>query len=186
MAHKGEAQEFIRRKHTLNVGFYFNGMYRDDQELLLLTSDRTDTVMRRITEVFEYYGKKIRGVLNLGIAGALDRKLQINQIYSVKKVFSETESEVFHTANRRGQVDCISVVDPVLNDESAKKISGRSQIVDQELWTCARVCREYNIPLKSYKLISDYAGSNTRPEKIKWNSQSYSRHLFDFYKKLPS
>jgi nucleoside phosphorylase len=185
IAHKGEALEFIRRKHTLKADFYFSGLYRHDQELLLLTGDKPDNVKARVCAVFDYFGNKISNVLNFGIAGGLDRELQLNQIYGVKRVVFESGQEYITTDNRRGQVVCMTVLKPVMNDHYATQLSPRAQVVDQELWDLAQICREYNIGLKSYKLISDYAGSETDTALIRSNKELYSRHLFDFYKKLP-
>ena len=184
-AHKAEAQEFIKRKHNIPVEFYFSGIYRHEDELLLLTGTGVQSAIDKIRRVIDYYGKKVTGLLNLGIAGALDNKLQINQIYGIRNVYFEGTTDYFTTANLRGQIDCISANKAVTNNDYARTLAKKAQSVDMELWGCAKISLEYNLPLKSYKLISDYAGSDTNKSDIRRNVQQYSRHLFDFYKKLP-
>lgn len=184
-AHKAEAQEFIKRKHNIPVEFYFSGIYRHEEELLLLTGTGSRSVNDKVRQVIAYFGTKISDILNLGIAGALDNTLQINQIYGIRNILSEDDMENFITANPRGQIDCISVGRPVTKDRYARNLAQRAHAVDMELWFCAGIAMENNIPIKSYKLISDYAGSTTDLVHIKKNAPLYSRHLFDFYKKLP-
>jgi hypothetical protein len=57
-------------------------------------------------------------------------------------------------------------------------------IVDRELWGIGFTCRKYGVSFKSYKLISDYGEENIKSDEIKSNALYYSKHLFDFYKKL--
>ena len=187
-AHKGEAQEFIRRKHTIAVEFYFKGLFRCEDELLLISGEGLRTTAERLTAVCTYYGKNIFYVLNLGIAGALVNVLQVNQIYGIHRIYLESldmnTAKVYTTANQYSKYDCITARHPVLDRSYAQKLSVYAQIVDRELWACASVCERFKIPLKSYKLISDYADSHTLRHGIKGKAAGFSKHLFDFYKKL--
>jgi nucleoside phosphorylase len=185
IAHKAEAQAFIKRKHNIPVEFYFTGIYRHEDEILLLTGSKMETVMDRIRQVLIYYGKNITNILNMGIAGALHDSLQLNQIYGIGNIYFENSSEIYQSANPRPQIDCISVTQAVVDNNRAKKLARTALCVDMELWGMAKVAQENNISLRSYKLISDYAGSETDLLKIKNNAPIFSKHLFDFYKKLP-
>ena len=189
IAHKGEAQAFISRKHNLAVDFYFTDVYRHEDEILLLTGSGKDSITERVAFVLRYFGDRISEVLNFGIAGALNDQLQINQIYGVKEICPEyqptQERECYVTANLRGQVICVSASRPVLTDEHAAALTGFADVVDMETWHIAQVCKKMKVPFKSYKLISDYAGSKTDTRAIRKNAATFSRHLFDFYKKLP-
>lgn len=189
LAHKGEAQAFIQRKHNLAVDFYFTGVYRHEDELLLLTGSGKDSITERVTFVLRYYGDRITEVLNFGIAGALKQELQINQIYGVSEICAEYEPspqrEYISTANLRGQVRCVSATRPVLTDEHADALTSCADVVDMEIWHIALACNKINLPFKSYKLVSDYAGNRTDTQAVRQNAAMFSRHLFDFYKKLP-
>ncbi len=184
-AHKAEAREFIKRKHNIPVEFYFPGLYRHENEILLLTGMGLNPGVEKIQRVLDYFGTKITQILNLGIAGALDKTLQINQIYGIGNIFLEGSDITFSTTNLRPQINCISVEKPVTNDDHAQRLATIAQSVDMELWGCAQVGSRYEIPVKSYKLISDYAGNETSLTEIIKHTPVYSRHLFDFYKKLP-
>lgn len=187
-AHKGEAREFIKRKHTIPVEFYFDGVFRDAEEILLITGEGIQSTTERLTAVCTYFGQKIDSVLNLGIAGSLVNDLQINQLYGVHNIHIETlypdNTKVFTTTDQNSKYNCISSLYPVLNDSYARRLADIAEMVDRELWACGSVCKLFKLPLKSYKLISDRAGSDSSPQKIKSRTDEFSKHLFDFYKKL--
>ena len=184
-AHKAEAQAFINRKHNIPVEFYFPGIYRHEDEILLLTGSGIESAMNKSRQVIEYFGNKISSLLNMGISGALLDSLQINQIYGINRIYLENESEFFTTNNPRPQIDCVSVDKAVTENNRTRVLAKKAQTVDMELWGFAKIANEYKIPIRSYKLISDYAGDTTTTSEIKRNAAVYSRHLFDFYKKLP-
>lgn len=183
-AHKAEAQEFISRKHNIPVDFYFPGIYRHEDEILLLTGSGIKSAMDKSRQVIEYFGNKISSLLNMGISGALLDSLQINQIYGINRIYLENEHEFFTSDNPRPQIDCISVDKAVIENNRSSILAKKAQTVDMELWGFAKTANEYKIPIRSYKLISDYAGDTTTTSEIKRNAAIYSRHLFDFYKKL--
>jgi nucleoside phosphorylase len=188
IAHKGEAQEFIKRAYTQPVDFHFPGIYRSGDDILLLTGDGSEQAILRISSVLTYFGTKIDRVLNMGIAGALSTQLQVNQIYGIRKVYHQSylkqENYIMDCKETHSKMDCITVNNPVLNSKLSKDLSETAQIVDRELWGIGFTCRQYGKSFKSYKLISDFADKNTNTEKIKSNSSYFSKHLFDFYKKL--
>jgi nucleoside phosphorylase len=93
IAHRGEAQEFIKRTFTQPVDFHFQGVYRSGDDFLLLTGEGIETAILRVSSILTYFGKKIDRVLNMGIAGALASALQINQIYGIRHVYREYHDE---------------------------------------------------------------------------------------------
>ena len=184
-AHLGEAQEFVNRKHTQKVDFHFSGLYKSDDEILLITKEGVQSTTERMASVCTYFSNKISHVINLGIAGSLSDNLQINQLYGIRKIFNENEIErTFQSEDARSKIDCITASHRVMDDGYAERLSKIAQIVDRELWACASVCSLFNLPFKSYKLISDRAGSLTSMDDIKKQIPLLSKHLFDFYKKL--
>ena len=187
-AHKNEASAFIERKHTLPVDFSFPGLYRDNDQLLLVTGEGVTSTLQKVNTVCEYFGGKLHQLVNLGIAGSLRSDLQINQIYGIRKVFYEpylhTAEKTYSTGNDRASLDCITSFQPVASSEYAQKLAMFAQIADRELWANAHICKSYNLPLLAYKLISDQAGADTNAASIRGQGKEYSKHLFDFYKKL--
>ncbi len=188
IAHKEEGSTFIERKHMLPVEFSFPGLYRGNDQLLLLTGEGVTSTLKKVHSVCEYFGNKIDRVMNMGIAGGLGSDLQINQIYGIRKVFYEpylqNAEKTYITANERATFDCITSFQAVKSNESARQLAMFAQIVDRELWATAHICKSFNLPCFAYKLISDQAGEQTDPEAIRKKAQEYSLHLFDFYKKL--
>ena len=185
-AHKGEAQEFLRRKHNIPVDFHFSGVYRHENELLLLTGAGIENAAIRLKSILDYFGRKIQLVINLGIGGSLHERWEINQIYGIKKTLRENNpyGEIYQTRNKRTNIVCVSAERPVITDDHALKLARFADVVDLELWGCAHVSRQYGIELKAYKLISDRAGSRTNKAAVKQDAAIYASHLFDFYKKL--
>ena len=188
IAHRGEAQEFIKRTFTQPVDYYFKGVYRDGNDLLLLTEEGIESSILRVSSVLTYFGNKIDRVLNMGIAGALVPALQINQIYGIHQVLRDRREGINYRSlsckETHSKTDCITVDRGVFEIEYVQFLRQKAQICDRELWGIGLTCDQYQIPFKSYKLISDYAGVDTDMKEIKSKASEYSKHLFDFYKNL--
>ena len=184
IAHRGEATEFIRRKHNLPVDFYFSGLYRSENELLLLSGAGIHSTHKRIKKVCHYFGSKIQAVVNFGIAGSLDSRLETNQIYAIRNSYHETAPEWYKSIDSRSKYDCVTAVNDVLENTYAQVLARIAHITDRELWAIASVCAYFDLPFRAYKLISDIAGSHADQSTIIRNSHVYSKHLFDFYTKL--
>ena len=188
IAHEGEAREFIRRKHTQTVEFHFTGLFRCDDELLLLSGEGIQMTTLRLSAVCTYFANKIDRVLNLGIAGGLDPTLQVNQFYGIHTVHHELKGAPtypsFHCKVTGSQLACVTALQRVLDDAYAASLSKIAPIVDRELWAVGSVCQLFRLPFKSYKLISDQAGSGTNQARVIDGAEMIGKHLFDFYKNL--
>jgi len=188
IAHKGEAQEFIKKKFTQPVDYHFPGIYRGGEDLLILTGEGIESSILRVSSVLTYFGNKIDRVLNIGIAGALLSTLQINQIYGIRQIYRESHEEndfpSFSCMATHSKTDCITVHNGVSNIKITQLRTQIAAICDRELWGIGLTCSHYQIPFKSYKLISDFAGADIDIEEIKSKASTYSKHLFDFYKNL--
>ena len=184
-AYKGEALEFIKRKHVLPVDFYFKGLYRDGNELLVITGPGAKQAAATLSKICSYFGNRIQGILNLGIAGSLNPELQLNQIYGIRLILHEFETEEYTCASHRADRTCITAEQPVGDDRYAAKLRARgADCVDTEAWGLATACHAQNLRFQAYKLISDRAGVSTNSREIIKQAPVHSKHLFDFYKKL--
>lgn len=188
IAHEGEAREFIRRKHTQAVEFHFSGLFRCADELLLVSGEGIQMATLRLSAVCTYFANKIDRVLNLGIAASLDPALQFNQFYGIHVVHHELKGSAgypsFTCKDTGSQLACVSALQRVLDDIYAVSLSNIAPIVDRELWAVGSVCQLFRLPFKSYKLISDQAGSATNHARIVAGKELIGKHLFDFYKNL--
>lgn len=182
IAHRGEAQEFIKNLY-LKADESLSGLYTSDQLALLISGEGIFDVFTKLPFIFAKHN--IKNVLNYGIAGALDKKLEIGQIISIRTVygFNETKPKFhsFTSNSKNANYDCITTDERVLSDEFAKKINPFAPIVDRELWAIAKCCSQYKIPFDSFKLISDYAGTQTACFDIKEKALEYSEALFEEY-----
>ena len=188
IAHHGEAQEFIKRKYKQAVDFHFKGLYRSDDGMLLVSGEGIQMTSMHLAAVYTYFSHQIDRIINMGIAGSLRSDLQINQIYGVRTVHHEMGGiqgyPSFNCRETLSKLDCVSAVQPVLTDQYARQLAPIAAIVDRELWAVGSVCKLFSLPLKSYKLISDRAGNQTKAEEILSKAPKFSKHLFDFYKNL--
>ena len=188
LAHRGEALEFIKRKFTQSTEFHFPGVYRSEHDLLVLTTEGVQNTTMRLSSVLTYFGQRIDRVINLGIAGGLDDKLQLNQVYGIREVYHEFTGDMefpsFRCKETHSKLDCVTAVRRVLDQAYIEQLKKIAPIVDRELWAVGAVCDHFKLPFKSYKLISDRAGERTNQDEVKSRASFFSKHLFDFYKNL--
>ncbi len=180
-AHRGEAQHFLKFDNYKSLDFEFNGLYKNEVNYLLITGEGFESTNKKMNAFLIKTNLFISCVINLGIAGALDSILDLESIHSVKLIKNENEIETFQSSDVYANIECISALNSVLDETYKKKLSKRAQIVDRELWACAKVCNKYKVPIYSFKLISDHAGSEISLDKIIQHSKKYSKKLFDFY-----
>lgn len=183
-AHRGEAQHFLKYDNYKSLDLEFNGLYKNEENYLLITGEGLESTNEKMNAFLLQPNLSISHVINLGIAGALDENLKLDSIYSIKKIKKENSDETFLTANVFANTDCISASSRVHNNEYSKQLAEQAQIVDRELWACAKVCSKFNIPIYSFKLISDYACSPSDLQKIIQNSKLHSKKLYNFYKEI--
>ena len=185
MAHRGEAQEFIKNLH-LKSDERMSGLYYDDNHVLLISGEGIYEVLSKIPYVLAIY--PIKKILNFGIAGALDPKLTIESIIPVRTCYGFNEiSPKFHSYSsikKNATFDCITTDKRVLNVDFATQLNPYASLVDRELWAIGKCAYQYHIPFESYKLISDYAGDTTKCFDILDKALHYSEMLYEYYLKL--
>jgi len=180
-AYLGEAQEFIKMngcKPVLSISKY---AYNNEKDLLLITGEGIESTTVRMKIVFEKYNNQISKVINIGISGALDESLELKSVHRIRNVFKENSNESYSTEDINSTLDCITANNRVLDTEYARKLLPLAPIVDRELWACAKICHEFNVPFRSFKLISDYAGKTSDTAGILSNAKEYSEKLFEYY-----
>ncbi len=182
LAHRGEAQEFTKNL-DLVAHSEINGLYLGEKIAVLISDEGIYNTLSKISLCLGKF--KFDKILNFGIAGALDSKLEIDEIYQIRTSYSFGDKPEFKsfTSKTNSIIDCISTHERVLNLEFANKLSSFAKIVDRELWAVGFAAKQANIPFESYKLISDYAGK-TDCFDIKNKALSFSEKLFSFYQKL--
>jgi nucleoside phosphorylase len=125
----------------------------------------------------------ISEIINMGIAGGLRPDIETGKIFSIRNVLHE-EGLKAYPADSSSTIDCITALNRVLDDDYSRKLALKAPLVDRELWAVAHMAQIYDIPFRSWKLVSDHAGSTTDTATIKKNASRYSEQLFSFFKTL--
>ena len=179
MAHMGEAQGVIEAfKLTRKTPELFEG---SDLVLLLTGEGPFEAATRTAFHLSKY---PIQKIINLGIAGSISEELNIGHIYPVRTIYLVQDLKpAFKTfsASESG-IDCVTSFERILDPGKAQKLKGLGGLVDRELWGVAMAAKTAGIPLESYKLISDVAGTLDACEVIKEKASEYSDKLAELLK----
>jgi hypothetical protein len=182
MAHRGEAQEFLR---SLDLAPTDSRFYLGAETSLLITGEGPFEVMSLLPFYIAKY--EIKEILNYGIAGSLNKELEVGAIYPIRTAYAygldkpRFQSFTADPNNLTSKLDCITTEQRVLTDAYAQTLDSFAQIVDRELWAIGKVANTYKIPFKSFKLISDLAGETTKCFDLKQMAEQYSKELFEFH-----
>lgn len=183
-AHRGEAQIFLKREGYKPIPFYFDGLYDNGTNFLLITGEGLQKTTEKVAAVCAFYKSRIPQIINFGIAGSLSLELQLGEIYSVRTVYREDEFHSFTSSeglSSFSRFDCISALNRVVTDEKAEQLGYFAQIVDRELWAIGSCAALFKIPFRSYKLIADRAGSQTDCLDLKKRALSFSEKIYDYF-----
>lgn len=181
LAHYGEAQSII---DEYSLSKKSEELYQNHEMALLLTGEGPFEATARVSRALA--GGEFSEVINLGIAGALDKKLEINEIHSVRTIYLAIDGKFqFKSFEISSEgVDLVTSFERILDSEKAHILSGMGHLVDREAWGVAFACKEYGVPFRSYKLISDMAGTIGACEVVKDEAQIFSQKLLDKLKKV--
>lgn len=181
-AHKNEAQAFLASKDYKGLNSPVGKLYQSKHDTILISGPGILNALKAVVWVLSEI-KEIKHVFNFGVAGALDNKIPLKTIIKIKTVYGQlTDTPEFSSHSfSGGELNCISNINKVLDDDTAKKLSFFAPIVDCELWGVAEACKLFNKPLNSYKVISDYAGSLTDCEQVIADSSIYSNELLNYF-----
>lgn len=188
-AHGGEASRFLKSRKVKALDFPVPGLYKADDHFVLITGEGLQNASERVSAVCGSFHKEVKGVVNLGIAGALDDSISVGEIYPVRvcycerdgsMVFKSFPSASFEDSRAR---DCVSVNYRALDPESRTKLKNFASLVDCEAWAIASVCSLFDLPFKAYKLVSDRVGKQTGDlfESAKSQAQQYSKAIYHFF-----
>ena len=191
-AHSAEASSFIKNLGLTPSTFPFSGVYVSPNHahkvVLLVTGEGMAATFTHGLAVLSHFGQSgdhsiISEIINMGVAGSLKKDIEIGKIVSIRNVLHEEDLQTY-PADKNSTCDCITALNRVTDDDYAKRLALKASIVDRELWAVAHMAQIYNIPFRSWKLISDHAGSTTDTASIKKNAARFSEQLFTFFKTL--
>ncbi|MEC9281448.1 MAG: hypothetical protein VX642_01955, partial [Bdellovibrionota bacterium] len=186
-AHKAEASSFIRELQLKRDNSYSGELYLSEEISLLICGEGPMRSSAKLSKAIHHLQlKNIELIINMGIAGSLNDKLEINKIYDFSVVLAEAsfgkpEFKGFESLQRDSKNYLITALDRVKTAAYREQLSQFAEAVDREAWGLAFVCDEYNIPFSCYKLISDVAGPETSCFDVKEKAKFYSESLLEFY-----
>lgn len=186
IAHRGEAQEFLKVL-KLKANQNISGIYSNDKIVLVISGEGIPETISKISYAISKYN--ILEILNFGIAGTLDKSIDVNSIVQIRTVYKFEDGrpkfKSFTTCSTgKKYIDCITTNQRVLDDKFADTLSNFAHTVDRELWGVGFCAKTFNLPFRSYKLISDMAGSSTECFDLKERALEFSSKLCEHYMNL--
>ena len=180
MAYMGEAQALIDGLRLQKVS---EGIFEGDQVTLILTGEGPFEAAIKTSAILG--SKAFEQIFNLGIAGSLHADLPKEEIFEIRSSYLFLNGPQFKSFPLSSQgVDCLTSFKRVLLPEEAQQMKGVAGIVDRELWGVAMSAKNAGIPLRCFKLISDFAGAEAICDMALENSLEWSKKLFQFIKPL--
>lgn len=178
MAYMGEAQALIDGLRLQKVS---EGIFEGDQVTLLLTGEGPFEAAVKTSAILG--AKSFQQIFNLGIAGSLHSDLPKEEIFEIRSSYLFLNGPQFKSFPLSAQgVDCLTSFKRVLHPEEAQQMKGVAGIVDRELWGIAMSAKNAGVSLRSFKLISDFAGAEAICDIALENSLEWSKKLLQFIK----
>lgn len=190
-AHRPEAKAFLENSDFALINeAKLDLFYSQNLNCALLISGEghlkaLETCLQSIS-FFNYHWKKpITEIWNLGICGALNQKLQKNEI--VQPHFSlfinALQSPVFQTYethNEANALTCLTSENRIQSNDIAEQLKVYGDIVDRELWGVLRAASLSHLPVHSVKIVSDNARA-VQCELIRDEAYAFSSLLKNWY-----
>ncbi len=179
MAHLGEAQALIDEFELKRISPHH---FENGQLILLITGEGPFEAASLTSHILGQ--KEIKKVINLGIAGSLNKELAIGEIYPIRSIYlaidGKPQFKTFKSFEKG--LDTITSFERILRSEKAHALSGLADIVDREAWGVAFSAKNFSVPFECAKLISDQAGELGACELIREEAYSFSQKLSHYLK----
>ncbi|CBW25922.1 hypothetical protein BMS_1038 [Halobacteriovorax marinus SJ] len=189
-AHRAEAQTFLRQAQYKSIDLHGLSLYQNEDSYLLITKEGIFNALEGATTVLASLDN-IDSVINLGVAGGLDSRVEKGAIYQIRTAYSIINDKLefkSYSSNSTSTIDCITSSSRTLTKEEADKLSCFAHIVDRELWAVAKAASNFSVEFKALKLISDlpYAEENEAGicEIVKEKAEVYSDQLYKEFLKI--
>jgi len=158
-------------------------IFRNENNFLLVCGEGIDNALTQTTAVLAILRDQITEVVNMSVAGSVHSELKVGSIYEIRHVYAahdslSTEFRSFACTHATGAVDCVSTRSRILNDQDALKLRPIAKLVDRELWGIAWAAQMLNTPVRSFKIVSDIAGSATSCERVRQDHDELLENLW--------
>lgn len=184
-AHRKEAESFIDYLNFKPVNFHFDGLFRNDNDFLLITGEGTQNATEKVVATISFFKNEIKHLYNIGIAGSLSNKASKGELVEIRTSYAHhatrLEFKSFTSNATDSNLDCMTVFERVLSLDQRKKLSLHADIIDRELWSIASASHLFKIPFTAYKYISDDLNDENFCQLIIRESEIISFKLLNFY-----
>mgnify|MGYP006085589843 CR=1 FL=1 len=184
-AHRGEAKSFLSAGNFKPVTEYAErqdlliGELCNSPTYLLICGEGIHSAMSTLSLSLGLLNGVVRNVINYGVCGALRKGPEIGNLYEVKTCYGQEEFKSF-THSDAG-LDLVTakqrVLEPVLRD----RLDNFAPLVDREAWGLSFSCQQSKVPLRIFKVVSDYAGDQEICEMVKENTPLWSDQMLTHY-----
>ena len=103
-------------------------------------------------------------IINAGVCGALNNRLQRGGVYRVSMVSIEELKAGVNVGIGFGLKRLVSVEEPVFEPERKRELSKYGELVDMEGYAVARVCEEHQVPCIMIKGVTDFGDGNGKED----------------------
>lgn len=176
MAYLGEAQGVIEFFQLKKISEYlFEGQNFD----LVLTGEgpfEANTVTS-----WALGRKSYTEIINIGIAGSLSEELNVGSLVPIRMHYLVTHGAPQFKSFKSLEegYDCVTSFERILTSSEAQKLKGLGSVVDREAWGVAQAAKLQKTPLRTYKLISDMAGTIGACEIVKEKKEEWAKLILE-------
>jgi 4-hydroxybenzoate polyprenyltransferase len=117
-------------------------------------------------------------IINAGVCGALNNRLERGAVYRVSMVSIEKLNAAVNVGVGLGLKRLVSVEEPVFDPKRKKELSKYGELVDMEGYAVARVCEKHNVPCILVKGVTDF-GDGSGKEDIQKHISPVSETVAD-------
>lgn len=182
-AHRAEAAYFLSKlqlaAHPVFSHFYIN---TNKSIGLLLTGQGKENSLNRFKHLLEQLPSDfVKEILNLGTCGQLtkDKNKALTKSFAIHQCHCLNQNPIL--LDQRATINCITSDIPIEGEQQATILSSIAEVVDMELYYLARLARDYQIPIRSIKTVSDLADAPQDIKKMRSMASIWSKNLFDYY-----
>jgi 4-hydroxybenzoate polyprenyltransferase len=120
----------------------------------------------------------VTSVINAGVCGALNNRVERGAVFRVSSVSTEHLKAAVNVGLGVGLKRLVTVDEPVFQPDRKKELSAYGELVDMEGYAVARVCEEHDIPCIMIKGVTDFGDGNGK-EDIQTHIEPVSEAVAD-------
>ncbi len=108
--------------------------------------------------------KGAASIINAGVCGALNNRLERGGVYRVSMVSMEELKAAVNVGVGVGLKKLVSVQEPVFEPARKRELAKYGDLVDMEGYAVARVCEDHSIPCILIKGVTDFGDGNGKAD----------------------